>query len=118
MHLLTSLLVLFSSVALGTTRDHYKQAVRENSGKFRACYSKSLRRNPDLSGTISMSWTVDENGAADRIYINESKTTLNDRLLQKCMIKELQTWKFPAASKGKFVHIASYPFVFIPTQKE
>lgn len=108
MHSLTALAVL---VVLSSSLD--KSAIRavfkKNSKQIRGCYETALERAPNLSGKLAVRLSVLPAGAVDSAEVASS--TLGDAELERCVLDQVRTFKFPAFGGGEKVFI-TYPFIF------
>jgi hypothetical protein len=80
----------------------------EKKGIIRTCYERSLKRDAQLTGTISLRLRIGSHGAVTQTAIEDS--TLSDPGVGECLQKEAARWKF---EKGRNVTVI-YPFEFKP----
>lgn len=81
-----------------------RQVVKENVTKLQACYEQTLMANPNIAGTVTATFTVD-NGSVTNIKANGVHPDV-----EQCVIKAVQAFKFPPGGKVD----VSYPFTFKP----
>jgi outer membrane biosynthesis protein TonB len=86
--------------------------VRARLGAIKACYERSLKRNPSLSGKIKIRWTITAAGTVSGIEIDED--SMGDSEVTSCMRGLISRWRFPAPSGGSVEVV--YPFVFQSSQ--
>ena len=82
--------------------------------EIRSCYNSALRKNPGLSGNMTISWKILLSGKASDIVVVES--SVHDKNLISCLESRLLVWNFPKPKNG-FVTV-TYPFQFIITKKK
>ena len=85
-----------------------EEMVHERARQIRACYERSLKRDPSLTGTVNLRLRVGPRGAVTQARVEES--TLSDPLVGECLQHEAANWKFAAGRNATIV----YPFVFRP----
>ncbi len=71
--------------------------------------AKVLQRNPDLSGRIVVTFTIDPQGNVARASISE--TDLDNSEVEDCVATRFRRFVFPAPTTPGLVHV-NYPFVF------
>jgi len=81
-------------------------------GAFRACYDSVAAQNPNLSGTVNVSFRIAPGGSVQSASIAGS--TLNNPRVEGCMLRQFKRLQFPAADKGSS---ATFPFVFKPSKR-
>jgi outer membrane biosynthesis protein TonB len=86
--------------------------VRTRMGAIKACYERSLKRNPNLSGKIKVRWTITAAGTVSGVDIEED--SMGDAEVSSCIKGLVARWRFPAPSGGS-VDVA-FPFVFQSSQ--
>lgn len=79
---------------------------------FQECYKKELTRNPDLKGEISLQFTVSNSSGSIIAAVSRQNTTGNEALA-KCLIKDINTWKFAAIPDGK-LSVVRFDTLFLP----
>jgi len=80
--------------------------VRLRASQIRACYERRLKRDPSLSGTVSLKLRVGDAGQVSRVEVEES--TVPDPLVAECLRREAAGWSFRQGRNATVV----YPFVF------
>jgi outer membrane biosynthesis protein TonB len=86
--------------------------VRTRIGAIKACYERSLKRNPNLSGKIKVRWTITAAGTVSGVEIEED--SMGDSEVTSCIKGLVGRWRFPAPSGGSVDVV--YPFVFQSSQ--
>jgi hypothetical protein len=81
----------------------------------RACYDDVRKQNPIIEGDVYISWKIDPKGNATEVGWDESKSTIHDDRVWKCLAAIVQKIHFAASAKG-FETKAGYPFNFRPKQ--
>lgn len=85
-------------------KDTVRKVVKENVTKLQACYEQTLMANPNIAGTVTATFTVD-NGSISNI-----KAMGVHPEVEACVIKAVQLFKFPPGGKVE----VTYPFTFKP----
>jgi TonB family protein len=86
--------------------------VRTRLGAIKACYERSLKRNPNLSGKVKLRWTITAAGTVSGVEIEED--SMGDSDVVSCIRSLVSRWRFPAPSGGSVDVV--YPFVFQSSQ--
>jgi hypothetical protein len=82
--------------------------VRSRIGAVKACYERALKRNPNLSGKVTIHWTITAAGTVSGVDVEQD--TLGDAEVASCIKALVSRWRFPAPSGGAVE--VSFPFVF------
>jgi hypothetical protein len=82
--------------------------VHERGRQIRACYERSLKRDPTLAGTVSLRLRVGDAGQVTSVRVEDS--TLEDPQVGDCLRHEAAGWSFKTGRNATVV----YPFVFRP----
>ncbi len=85
-----------------------RQVIHSHRDQIKYCYSKELTRSPNLSGKVSVKFTINPKGYVQQASI--SSTTLRNSAVERCMTQKIRTWKFPEPKGGGIV-IVNYPFI-------
>ncbi|MGC4094782.1 MAG: AgmX/PglI C-terminal domain-containing protein [Polyangiaceae bacterium] len=72
-----------------------QRVVRQNFGRFRACYSMGLTRNPNLEGRVSARFVIGRDGAVSSVANGGSD--LPDSAVVSCVISSVLRAQLPAA---------------------
>jgi hypothetical protein len=92
----------------GLTAEQIRRVVVAHSGALRACYESEVQRNPSLKGGVTMQWNIEPGGTVTSASVAGS--TINNARVEGCIVRQVKTWKFPAASQPTTV--GAYPFKF------
>jgi hypothetical protein len=79
------------------TAQQIKLALEDNMAVLERCYETALRREPDLKGQLTFSWTVDKGGRPTRV--RKVDGDLKNAPLERCSLNELKKARFPKAKK-------------------
>ncbi|MFQ5597573.1 MAG: AgmX/PglI C-terminal domain-containing protein [Nitrospiria bacterium] len=90
--------------------DEIARVVEKYKGGLIFLYNKALRNKPTLKGTLTVEFSIAENGRVVEAHITTS--TLHDAGLEQAVAKRIKMWKFPKLYKG--IIVVTYPFVFFP----
>lgn len=85
-----------------------QRVVRQNFGRFRACYEAGLRNNPSLSGRVAVSFVVGRDGSVGSAQ--SAGSDLPDSGVVSCVVKQFYGLSFPAPEDG--IVRVSYPIMF------
>ena len=85
-------------------KDTVRKVVKDNVTKLQACYEQTLMANPNIAGTVTATFTVD-NGSISNI-----KAAGVHPDVEACVIRAVQLFKFPPGAKVD----VTYPFTFKP----
>jgi len=86
-----------------------QRIVRQNFGRFRLCYENGLRNNPNLQGTVSVSFVIGRDGSVGSVGGGGS---LPDGGVVGCVTKAFYGLSFPQPEGG--VVKVTYPILFQP----
>ncbi len=87
-----------------------QRVVRQNQGRFRACYADGLNRNPTLEGRVSVRFVIGRDGTVSNAA--NSGSDLPDPKVVACVVRVFERTTFPAPDGG--IVTVSYPLVFSP----
>ena len=85
-----------------------QRVVRQNFGRFRACYEAGLRTNPNLQGRVAVAFVVGRDGSVGSAQ--SAGSDLPDAGVVSCVVKQFYGLSFPAPDAG--VVRVSYPIMF------
>jgi outer membrane biosynthesis protein TonB len=85
-----------------------RQVIQSHRDQIKYCYSQELTRNPNLAGKVSVKFTISPKGFVTQATVSE--TSLNNAIVEQCIIQKIHTWKFPEPKGGGIV-IVNYPFI-------
>jgi TonB family protein len=87
--------------------DVITRVVRKNLDHIQYCYERIASRAKAPSGNVTLHFTVEPKGHVTGISV--AAAGVNGKSLEKCMVKRIKNWKFPAADAPTIV---DYPLVF------
>ena len=97
-----------ASVEGGLDKDQIEDVIMRHMGQITYCYEQGLQVKPQLSGTVSVKWIINESG---RVQVaNVGHTSLRSNQVESCMVSKIASWKFPQPTGHVSVRV-SYPFV-------
>jgi hypothetical protein len=79
--------------------------------QVRACYEQGLRKNPGITGTVTMAFEI--NPAGNLNFSKVAKSSLGNAEVEGCISARMMTWLFPKPLGGVNVKV-SYPFLLRP----
>ncbi len=85
-----------------------QRIVRQNFGRFRACYQAGLARNPNLAGTVTTRFVIDRSGAVSNAANGGSD--LPDPTVAACVTRAFSGVSFPQPEGG--IVTVTYPIQF------
>ncbi len=87
-----------------------QRVVRQNYGRFRACYENGLRGNPNLTGRVTARFIIGRDGAVTNAANGGSD--LPDSKVVSCVLSQFYGISFPSPENG--IVTVSYPIMFTP----
>jgi hypothetical protein len=84
--------------------------VRQNFGKFRACYEAGLKKDPKLAGDIKVRFVIKEDGTVTDA--KDEGSTLADKDVVACVVGAVSPMTFPKPEGG--IVTVVYPIKFTP----
>ncbi len=87
-----------------------QRIVRQNFGRFRQCYVHATEKNPSLEGTVSVHFTITEDGSVSDA--REEGSSLPDPAVRACVARAFTGLSFPQPEGGKVKVV--YPIAFSP----
>src|SRR5579859_5588136 len=87
-----------------------QRIVRQNFGRFRACYQDELRTHPTLQGRVSVRFVIDRTGAVAAPM--DGGSDVNDPALVACVVRAFASLQFPQPDGGVITVV--YPLHFSP----
>jgi len=91
------------------SRDQTQRVIRAHTNAIRACYERSLQRDPGLQGRVTIQWRIAASGAVASARVASS--TLRNSAAESCIVRRIQRMRFPRPAGGGSVTV-SYPFIF------
>jgi TonB family protein len=101
--------LLGANISEGLTKDQVGEVIHRHLSEIRYCYETAMLRNSDVAGKLAISFAIGGKGLVTESSIKQS--TLDDPRLDDCILRRLNTWKFPQPSGGVTVQV-TYPFIF------
>lgn len=101
------------SVGSGLSKEEIDRVVKAHMSEVRFCYQQALQKNPNISGKVSIAWTIGSGGV-----VNKTRTTVNttgSSSLADCIRMRLRQWTFPSPPNGGSVEVEQYPFILKPS---
>ncbi|EYF02770.1 AgmX/PglI C-terminal domain-containing protein [Chondromyces apiculatus] len=89
-----------------------RRIIRQNFGRFRACYEDGLRRNPALAGRVTARFVIGRDGSVGAAQSNGSD--LPDEAVVSCVVRAFYGISFPQPEGG--IVTVVYPIVFSPAE--
>lgn len=86
-----------------------QRTVRQNFGRFRACYEIGLRSNPNLEGRVTARFVIGRDGAVSNVSAGGD---LPDAQVRSCVASAFYGLSFPAPDVG--IVTVSYPIMLTP----
>ncbi len=83
------------------------RVVRARQKGITYCYERELARNPELTGTLTMSWRIMLDGKVGKVLVEQS---LGNKSLEGCVKRSIARWSFPKPEGG--MCRVRFPFVF------
>jgi TonB family protein len=99
----------------GLTKNEIGEVIYRKRSEVRYCYEAALIRKTGLEGKVVVQFTIMASGLVKSAAVEDS--TVDDQILEQCIINHLKRWKFPKTRGGVEVGV-SYPFVFKILGKE
>lgn len=86
-----------------------QRIVRQNYGRFRACYESALRGNPSLQGRVSVRFVIGRDGRISNVGAGGD---IPDAGVVSCVSRAFYGLSFPQPEGG--IVTVSYPIMFTP----
>lgn len=87
-----------------------QRIVRQNQGRFRACYEVGLRGNPSLAGRVAVKFVIGRDGSVTTA--NNGGSDLPDSGVVNCVVNSFRGLSFPAPEDG--IVTVGYSIQFSP----
>jgi hypothetical protein len=94
----------------GLTRDQVEKAVMARRSAIRACYESELQRQPNLSGTVTLTWRILPDGTVKAARVKSS--TMGSAKVESCIVRRINDIKFPASADGNDTTVSGLSFTF------
>jgi hypothetical protein len=85
-----------------------QRIVRQNFGRFRACYQDGLRRRKDLAGRVTVRFVIGRDGSV--MSLGNGGSDLGDAAVIACVIRAFGGLSFPQPEGG--IVVVTYPILF------
>ena len=92
----------------GLSKAEIDKVVRARQGLIRACYQRQLNRTRGLGGKLVVNFRILPNGAVQTARVVGGKSSLRNKSVESCVVRQITRLKFPAKGGG----VVNYPFVF------
>jgi len=99
----------FAQAGGGLSAAQIDAVVKRRLSQIRYCYSRELQRKPDLSGKVSIRFTIAKDGSVSQASVKS--TSLNSAPAEQCMVQRFYQMTFPEP-KGAGIVLVTYPFTF------
>ncbi|MGE4132589.1 MAG: AgmX/PglI C-terminal domain-containing protein [Bdellovibrionales bacterium] len=93
----------------GLDKEVIARYIKSQLGQIRYCYERQLSANPDLYGKIMVKFTIGSAGSV--VAQNIGTTSLNNAMVEGCILRRIAGWRFPSPRGGTKV-LVTYPFLF------
>lgn len=90
--------------------DVIQRIVRQNLGRFRACYERGLSRNPNLAGRVAVRFVIGRDGSV--ASVSNGGSDLPDSGVTSCVINNFYGLSFPQPEGG--IVTVVYPLMLSP----
>jgi hypothetical protein len=88
-----------------------QRVVRQNYGRFRACYESGLRSNPNLTGRVTARFIISRDGAVSNV--SNGGSDLPNSGVVSCVLSAFYGLSFPSPENG--IVTVSYPILLTPS---
>jgi hypothetical protein len=89
-----------------------QRIIRQNHGRFRACYEPALLKNPSLAGRVTTRFVIGRDGAVTNVA--NGGADLPDASVVSCVTRAFYGLSFPQPEGG--IVTVTYPITFSPAQ--
>ena len=86
-----------------------RRTLRGHLDELRACYLPALKKKPELSGRVTVQFTISPAGKVIKSELQDSR--LKDVRVEKCVVKAFRGWEFPKPPGGDAV-VVTHDFGF------
>ncbi len=90
--------------------DQVEKVLRSITPSVRACYTRALESDPDLSGTMVLILTLSTSGQITSSSLDPTASSLVDTDLKRCVERQVKSQNYPVPDGGQVTF--SYPFRF------
>lgn len=92
-----------------TDRRDVSKLMRARMGEIRQCYTRQLRRYPNLAGQITVRFVISIDGSVDSATIPQS--SMDNKEIEDCVRKEVMQIRFPRPPNNQVMTV-NYPLMF------
>jgi TonB family protein len=86
-----------------------RRTLRGHLDELKACYLPALKKKPELSGRVTVQFTISPAGKVIKSELQDSR--LKDARVEKCVVKAFRSWEFPKPPGGDSV-VVTHESVF------
>jgi TonB family protein len=83
--------------------------IKQRMTLIRRCYTRELRRDASLQGTVKVRFVIDRDGSIKYAAVRSSQ--LQNSIVESCVIDEIKRLRFPPPD-GDGTIVVTYPFTF------
>jgi TonB family protein len=98
-----------SSTHADRSQTAIQRVVQREAQRLKRVYEDWLKRDPALSGRLTVKFTILPSGAVSNLSV--VKSTMNNQEFDETILRYIKRWQFPEVSGGTPVEVV-YPFVF------
>lgn len=98
-----------SAAPSGLSHDIIRRVMRTASSNIKKCYQEGLRKDPNLAGKVTVTFTVDPKGMVQNAA---ARSSLADENVTSCVLGHVRSLRFPVSQGGDTT--VTFPFVFKP----
>ena len=91
-------------------KDVIQRIIRQNMGRYRACYESGLRTNPSLEGRVEVRFVIDRQGQVS--MAQDGSSDLPNDAVRTCIVRSFYNLSFPSPDNGTVTVV--YPMVLTP----
>jgi len=88
-----------------------QRIIRQNFGRFRACYQGGLTHAPELAGTVTVRFVIGRDGAVSSV--SDGGSSMPDPAVTSCVVRAFYGLSFPQPEGG--IVPVTYPIRFQTT---
>ena len=89
-----------------------QRIVRQNMGRFRACYESGIRTSPTLSGRVVVKFMIGRDGQVS--VAQDGGSDLPNDAVNRCIVQSFYSLSFPTPSGGTVA--VTYPIALSPSE--
>jgi len=93
----------------GLTAEEILKVVRSRQNAIQNCYNRELQRQKGLAGKVVLTWRINLSGAVEAARVRS--TTLRNGRVEDCMVRQIQSLKFPPPRGGQIANVRNFPFL-------